>query len=213
MNRKAALIFFVNLTLSVLISSQARAGYDPTIGRWLNRDPIGEDGGINLYQYASNNPTRFVDPLGLDVIQFSDPITAPNGMGLHTSTQIGGRFGTNPLGTVGLTPQSVTLSGLFGDPAVILNPDDLDATSPNINFRIYKTTPEIDAQLWRWFLGQSYPTYFLGRSDCRAMADDIESEMLKLMTLGGYSSVPYVDGYRRNGGSPVFIRAGAITVP
>lgn len=51
------------LLLSML--SASRAGYDPTIGRWLSRDPIAEDGGINLYGYVRNQPIRFVDPLGL----------------------------------------------------------------------------------------------------------------------------------------------------
>jgi RHS repeat-associated protein len=40
--------------------------YDPDLGRWLHRDPIGEKGGLNLYAYATNNPTGLVDPLGLD---------------------------------------------------------------------------------------------------------------------------------------------------
>ncbi|MDQ1829738.1 RHS repeat-associated core domain-containing protein [Massilia scottii] len=38
--------------------------YDPDSGRFLSQDPLGLDGGINLYQYAPN-PTGFVDPLGL----------------------------------------------------------------------------------------------------------------------------------------------------
>jgi RHS repeat-associated protein len=42
--------------------------YDPDLGRWLNRDPIGENGGINLYRYVGNGPTSAIDPLGHDVI-------------------------------------------------------------------------------------------------------------------------------------------------
>ncbi len=39
--------------------------YDPKTGRWLSRDPIEEQGGINLYAYVENNPIQLVDPLGL----------------------------------------------------------------------------------------------------------------------------------------------------
>ena len=40
--------------------------YDPSVSRFLTRDPIGSAGGLNLYRYANNNPTNFMDPLGLD---------------------------------------------------------------------------------------------------------------------------------------------------
>jgi RHS repeat-associated protein len=41
--------------------------YDANIGRWINRDPIGEEGGLNLYDYVANSPVNMVDILGLDL--------------------------------------------------------------------------------------------------------------------------------------------------
>lgn len=58
-------LFSILLFLSVI--QQAAAVYDPTVGRWLSRDPIGEMGadGTNLYGYVRNNPSRYIDSLGL----------------------------------------------------------------------------------------------------------------------------------------------------
>jgi RHS repeat-associated protein len=39
--------------------------YDPTFGRWLSRDPIGENGGINIYSYVGNQPISSIDRIGL----------------------------------------------------------------------------------------------------------------------------------------------------
>jgi RHS repeat-associated protein len=47
--------------------SRTRA-YDPFTARWLSRDPIGEAGGVNLYQYVGNNPVNLTDQSGLQVL-------------------------------------------------------------------------------------------------------------------------------------------------
>ena len=39
--------------------------YDPNLQRWINRDPIGERGGISLYGFVANSPLDLIDPLGL----------------------------------------------------------------------------------------------------------------------------------------------------
>ena len=38
--------------------------YDPTIGRFTQRDPIGLQGGLNQYAYTNNNPVNLTDPSG-----------------------------------------------------------------------------------------------------------------------------------------------------
>ena len=39
--------------------------YDPTVGRFVNRDPIGYNGGVGQYSYCANNSVTRADTLGL----------------------------------------------------------------------------------------------------------------------------------------------------
>jgi RHS repeat-associated protein len=47
--------------------------YDTHTGRWLSRDPKGEDARLNLYDYVNNRPTVDIDPLGLEPPNFIPP--------------------------------------------------------------------------------------------------------------------------------------------
>jgi len=39
--------------------------YDPSSGKWLSRDPIQEQGGLNIYGFVGNNPVNSTDEFGL----------------------------------------------------------------------------------------------------------------------------------------------------
>ncbi len=61
--------------------------YDPNFQRWLNQDPIAENGGINLYRFVGNDPVNYVDPLGLE----GNPVSS-------TLSGASGAWNSNPFG-------------------------------------------------------------------------------------------------------------------
>jgi len=38
--------------------------YEPNLQRWINRDPLGEGGGLNLYEFVYSDPLGLIDPYG-----------------------------------------------------------------------------------------------------------------------------------------------------
>jgi RHS repeat-associated protein len=108
--------------------------YDPSIGRYIQSDPIGLEGGINTYSYVGGNPTANVDPFGLEV----------TGQWIHSPSVSGGGVGITGMGpTLGwrwLPPRVlITQVGLegYGRLRYEIECTDNDACGPTRKWKIH----------------------------------------------------------------------------
>jgi len=63
--RRSTLLLALVTTLALLtFADSASAYYNPTVGRWMTRDPITYQDGLNLYAYGGNSPAARLDPSG-----------------------------------------------------------------------------------------------------------------------------------------------------
>jgi hypothetical protein len=63
MRRMNLIVILAGLALA-LLASHAAAMYSPTLGKFLQRDPIGYGDGTNMYQALGANPIKHNDPTG-----------------------------------------------------------------------------------------------------------------------------------------------------
>jgi RHS repeat-associated protein len=84
MNAKMRGLGVVVAALVVLAGMQARGYYDPGIQRWINRDPMHEGGGVNLYRFTKNSPGGNLDAFGkvTIVVPPAVPVIIAGGVGV-----------------------------------------------------------------------------------------------------------------------------------
>ena len=62
--------------------------YSPSIGRWISRDPIEEQGGFNLYGFVGNNAITGFDLWGLALVTAYEPIISRSGGALLVNSAL-----------------------------------------------------------------------------------------------------------------------------
>jgi RHS repeat-associated protein len=80
--------------------------YDPNLQRWVNRDPIEEAGGYNLYEFVVNSPSFAIDLLGLCPTNQPPLIDPPSGKKPLMPPY--------PIGPVSISPFPPTISSPVG---------------------------------------------------------------------------------------------------
>jgi len=157
--------------------------YDPQAGRFISRDPVGVQGGLNLYAFAHNRPVARGDPLGLDpdydatwirVVWFDEGIhegigiVLPNGLVVRYDMRCGdpGMFGGFGSGCV------------FSGSAEIsrhISPDLQGAATEGEIIEV-ETTPGQAWCVYGWledrFQNQDSVGYNIFSSSCQDLVDD-----------------------------------------
>jgi RHS repeat-associated protein len=121
--------------------------YNPETGRWINRDPIEENGGLNLYAYVDNMPSKNIDINGLAIYKcirktdfgignhaylWSDPSSGGHkSCGMSNSSGKGGdqMNNENDLGPNGKGQYCVKISGSDGKEKCVMSFCECDSNT------------------------------------------------------------------------------------
>jgi uncharacterized protein RhaS with RHS repeats len=166
--------------------TNASAYYDPGAQRWINRDPIEEDGGLNLFASFANDPVNQRDAFGTDICVQNTPSVG----GWHKRIAVGDPDKPEKLHgqSFGMADRNMEMQGslasIGGQPARgragsgVVYEDDAPAVK---TARRFKTTPIEDvwakAQLKKE-LGSTGPYHWL-TANCRGYSDDKFDELVK----------------------------------
>jgi RHS repeat-associated protein len=142
-----------------LYDSRNRA-YSPTLGRWLQNDPLGFGGGdSNLYRGDSNNPAGYADPLGLTSFMFGAPEPSSSTLGYQVAADGSIRVS---LGHISLGVLSIR----FGDvvEAMALYPDEIDVIMGGFRVPLIAIQDRVARgfpwgyRLWSWLIANGTAT-------------------------------------------------------
>jgi uncharacterized protein RhaS with RHS repeats len=173
----------------LLTLTEAAAFYDPGAQRWINRDPIGHRGGVNLFTSARNNPVTFIDALGLDVWIEGPAGDEPAG---HQSVCVGDPNGDYSAFSFGAT--GIGSKGLQGTVY-----EDTEKGGKIDECKYYATTPEVDEIIRSKLDGlilqeeEKRYQYRLANANCRTWSQkqfDLIAEQLEKHKKGKKSAPP-----------------------
>ena len=110
--------------------------YDGGLQRWINRDPIGEMGGENLFTFVEQSPISVVDSMGLDVWVEGPSGDEPAG---HQSICVGdpnAEYSGYSFGATGVGLKNGLQGTIY---------EDVEKGGKIVDCKYYSTTPEVDA--------------------------------------------------------------------
>ncbi|CAM4250288.1 RHS repeat-associated core domain-containing protein [Serratia silvae] len=155
--------------------------YDPMLGRYINQDPIGLLGGMNLYSYPLN-PLQWGDPLGLDVRLVNTHAVG----GWHRKVEVDDGAGTYGISfgvytqdpSISGSPSGMPNAGKAGDGMVYVDNDNAIKIAES-----FKTTPEEDALIKHYLEGQIGKTgsYNVAFNNCRTYSNSEYNEAVRMV--------------------------------